>query len=35
MESLPKYTYFEIGCTELLEKVTVFKKYHLVKKFFF
>ena len=35
MESLSKYTYFEIGCIELLEKVSVFKKYHLVKKFFF
>ena len=35
MKSLFKYKCYEIGYAELSEKVTVFKKYLLLKKFLF
>ena len=34
MESLFKYKYYEIGYAELSEKVSIFKKYRLLKIFF-
>ena len=35
MKSLFKYKYYEIGQAELSEKVTVFKKYLLLKQLFY